>query len=102
MTNEVRVVKNLLQYHFPNEKINVTLRRAKQYYDTSDKIIVKIRKDLLSSVLAVLITNTRNMRVYIKGKSASISGIFAPQVFNVINNEYWDMDTVEFIEVVPY
>lgn len=99
MRNETRVVKNLLLHYFPQQKIKVRFVEAKQYYTTSDKIIVSVPSEIADDVIATLRRNVQNIKVSRKGETTAISGISCPLIFNVVNNKYYDAEMVEFIEV---
>ena len=99
MKNETRLVKNLLQKHFPSHKCSIRFIAAKQYYTTSDKIRITVPQCIFEDAISVIRKNTKDIKISTNGYAVSASGITKPMIYNVATNTFCDVDMVEFIEV---
>lgn len=103
MRIETYLVKNLLKEKFPEVNFSVTLKKPKNYVNSSDKIIVlydwnkcKIPSDVFIEYLK---ENTKHIEIGVQGKQLAKLNYFQSMVYNVKTDTWDDVDLVDFIEV---
>lgn len=101
MRQETRLIKELLKSKYPDKKFKFQYRQPSSYYNSSDKLIITISKDVdVNEVLSIINENTRGIKVF---KSKSISAINnltnEPHIHIPDSEEWFDADVLEFIEI---
>ena len=99
MRNETKLIKEMLKKFFPNKKFSIRFIQARQYYDTSDKIRIKIDAEDYNQICTILNSYTKGIRISEVGKTTSISGVCEPKIYNFKTQSFEDADMVEFIEI---
>lgn len=99
MRKETKLIKNILQSKYPNKTFSIRFKTATQYYDTSDKIIITIPKDMYNDIRQLLSNNVKNIKITKFGELVSISGFSTPLIYDIKNNVWVDADMLEFIEI---
>jgi hypothetical protein len=96
---ETKLIKKILSKELPYINYKLQYREAKSYYASSDKIIITTDKCNVETVIMCISKYTSRIRIYRYGEISSISGEFNAVIINVDNNEKYEPDFLEFIEV---
>ena len=99
MRYQTKLLKDILTKNFPCAKFNVLFIQAKQYCDTSDRILVKTQDLQYANVSNVLLKYTKDIKIVPKGVCAAVSGITHPQIYDIETQCFVDADLLEFIEI---
>lgn len=99
MTTQVKIVKKLLKAVFPGYGFSVYMKRARNYVDSSDRIIVVSHKAVTDEVIKQLKQVTRGIVIDRYGKVLCKFNKSAPMMYDAEEKEWVDFDLCEFIEV---
>lgn len=99
MRYQTKLIKDILKKHFPDKKYSIRYLQARQYYDTSDKIRIKIDADDYNHMCTILNAYTRDIKVCMSTHSVAMSGITYPKIYNIHTEQFEDADMLEFIEL---
>ncbi len=94
-----KAIKNTLRIEYPESTISVRIRRATNYVDSSDKILVYVSDATYADIKTTLVHCTNGIAIYPAGGVAAKGGICAPQVWDAKTREFVDADMCEFIEI---
>lgn len=96
-----RLIKELLSSKYPDKKFTFQYRQPSSYYNSSDKLIITISKDVnVDEVVSIINENTRGINVF-KSKSISVINNLTnePYIHIPDSEEWFDADVLEFIEI---
>lgn len=99
MTQEVLLLKRALQNFFPHQRVSVRMKRAANYVDSSDKMLVHVSGATYRDVASALRQCTRNIKIAKLGECVSQSGNCEPYLLDVTNGDWRSADVCEFIEI---
>lgn len=104
MRQETRLIKKILQLEYPDKKFKLKYRLAKNYIDSSDKIIISYSHDVnVNEIISVLMKYVIDIKVFEEGEVESIyersRRINIPRIFSLDSHEWVETDLMEFIEV---
>lgn len=102
MRYETKLIKKIINEYFPKIKCKYLFKKASNYRETSDKIIIAItngNENIQNEVIKIIKNNTNYITVYKYNNLVSNSGKNTPCIKNIDTNEYIQVDCLEFIEV---
>lgn len=99
MRREVRILKDILRQEFPNSNVSVRFKRAANYVDGSDKMLVTLDNASFADVRTTLQHYTRNVSVYRYKEMVARGGMCNPYILDPASKEWISMDVCEFIEI---
>ncbi len=99
MRREVRMLKGILRQEFPNSNVSVRFKRAANYVDGSDKMLVTLDNASFADVRTTLQHYTRNVSVYRYKEIVARGGMCNPYILDLASKEWVSMDVCEFIEI---
>ena len=99
MRREVRILKGILRQEFPNSNVSVRFKRAANYVDGSDKMLVTLDNASFADVRTTLQHYTRNVSVYRYKEIVARGGMCNPYILDPASKEWVSMDVCEFIEI---
>lgn len=104
MRQETKLIKDILNNEFPNQKFKFRYIQARNYIDSSDKIKITCEKNLdIEDVIKCISKYVLGIKTYRKGSVATIYepyNIFNhPKIMSIVYGEWIDVDVLEFIEV---
>ena len=99
MTQQVKTVKRLLNAIFPGYGFSVYMKRARNYVDSSDRIIVVTHKAVTDEVIKQLKQVTKGIVIGRYGKALCKFDKTPPAMYDVEEKKWLDFDLCEFIEV---
>jgi hypothetical protein len=99
MHSFVKALKRSLRAEYPESVVSVRLKRASNYVDSSDRMVVYVSGASYIDVRVTLTHYTRGMAIYRTGGAASVQGDGHPAVWDVSTQTMVDADMCEFVEV---
>lgn len=104
MREETKLIKEILKSKYPDKKFNLQYRQASSYYNSSDKLIITIEKDInINDVISFIKQNTSGIAVFKKGDIGMIHENYGqfntPKIWLSDSKKWFDADVMEFIEV---
>lgn len=104
MRQETRLIKEILKSEYPDKKFKLKYRLARNYIDSSDKLIVTCSSDVdMNEVIDVLRKYVVCIKVSEEGEVESIYLHYGrtniPRIFSLESHEWVETDLMEFIEV---
>lgn len=99
MRRETYLLKQILHQEYSDAKISVRLKKATNYIDSSDKLIVSVDGYSVVDIICTLCHYTRNISIYKEGAYCARSGICDPQIYNIETGKFESADCCEFIEI---
>ena len=99
MRREVRILKDILRQEFPSSNVSVRFKRAANYVDGSDKMLVTLDNASFADVRTTLQHYTRNVSVYRYKEMVARGGMCNPYILDPASKEWISMDVCEFIEI---
>lgn len=101
MRQETRLIKELLKAKYPDKKFKFQYRQPSSYYNSSDKLIITISKDVdVNEVISIINENTRGIKVFKSESISAINNLTNEPYIRIPNSEEWfDADVLEFIEI---
>ena len=99
MRREVRILKDILRQEFPNSNVSVRFKRAANYVDGSDKMLVTLDNASFADVRTTLQHYTRNVSVCRYKEMVARGGMCNPYILDPASKEWISMDVCEFIEI---
>lgn len=100
MRQETRLIKEILKSKYPDKKFKFQYRQPSSYYNSSDKLIITIEKNIdIDEVISIVNENTKGIKVFKYGSCATIRNIvYNEPKIRILNSEEWfDADVMEFI-----
>lgn len=104
MREETKLIKKILKSKYPDKKFKLQYRQASSYYNSSDKLIITIEKDIsINDVISLIKQNTNGIAVFKKGDIGMIHESYnqfnTPKIWLSDLEKWFDADVMEFIEV---
>lgn len=91
MKLDTKILKKYLIHYFPMDKFSVRYVEAKNYVDTSDKIIIKTTANY-NKLYEFISKNSKGIVIYKTGSVATKTGDYKSELFKMETD-------VEFIEI---
>lgn len=100
MRKETWLIKNILQWKYPNNQFKLVYKTTNNYSDTSDKLIVTVcsKTTKLDDVVSLINQFVKGIVVYKYGEVRYASNI-EPKIFQPNSEDVFEPDLLEFIEV---
>ena len=104
MREETKLIKEILKSKYSDKKFMLQYRQASSYYNSSDKLIITIEKDInINDVISLIKQNTSGIAVFKKGDIGMIHENYGqfntPKIWLSDSKKWFDADVMEFIEV---
>lgn len=104
MREETKLIKEILKSKYPDKKFKLQYRQASSYYNSSDKLIITIEKNInINDVISLIKQNTSGIAVFKKGDIGMIHENYGqfntPKIWLSDSKKWFDADVMEFIEV---
>lgn len=101
MRQETRLIKDILESKYPDNKFKFRYKTASNYCDSSDTLIVTCERWMnIDEVISYISNYVSGIKVFKYGDVASIHHRhFTSQILSVKTNEWIEAGLMEFIEV---
>jgi len=105
MTQEVRLLRKLLKYHFPREDFRLRLRRPRDYVCSGDTVFISCRMCVLGEVKKTLEQNTVDCSIGVwkcilsKSDNAPVASIYDIDTGKYVMG---DSTMLDFIVIKPF
>ena len=104
LRQETKLIKEILKSKYPNKKFEFQYRQPSSYYNSSDKLVITIEKDIdINDVISLIKQNTKGIAVFKKGDIGMIHENYGqynePKIWLADSKKWFDADVMEFIEV---